>query len=143
MSMKALDELREKFCDELEDIARKQELSAGDLETVHKLTDTIKNIDKICIMDEGGGYSKAGDWEASGTFGDYSREGNSYGGRRRDSMGRYSRDGGQMQGNSYGRGGRYSRGGMMEHIQDMMSEAETDEQREAIKRFRREMESLS
>ena len=144
MGMKALDELREKFCRELDEIARKQELSAGDLETVHKLTDTIKNIDKICIMDEGGGYSQAGDWEARGTFGDYSRDGgNSYAGRRRDSMGRYSRDDGMMRGNSYARGGRYSRGGMMEHIQDMMSEAETEEQREAIKRFRREMESLS
>lgn len=144
MSMKALDELREKFCRELEDIARKPEMSAGDLETVHKLTDTIKNIDKICIMDENGGYSQAGDWEARGRFGDvYSQDGgNSYAGRRRDSMGRYSRDGGDMRGNSY-RGGRYSRGGVMEHIQEMMGEAETEEQREAIKRFRREMESLS
>lgn len=143
MGMKALDDLREKFCRELDEIARKQELSAGDLETVHKLTDTIKNIDKICIMDESGGYSQAGDWEARGTFGDYSRDGgNSYVGRRRDSMGRYSREDGMMRGNSYAHGGRYSRGGMMEHLQEMMGEADTDEQREAIKRFRREMENL-
>ena len=45
--MKALYELKDKLQDELDEIARKPEMSAGDLETVHKLTDTIKNIDKI------------------------------------------------------------------------------------------------
>ena len=39
-------ELKEKLCEELEEIARKPEMSAGDLEAAHKLTDTIKNIDK-------------------------------------------------------------------------------------------------
>lgn len=144
MSMKALDELRDKFCDELDEIARKPEMGAGDLELVHKLTDTIKNIGKICIMDEGGGYSQAGDWEARGRFGDqYAREGYNEGGnsyaRRRDSMGRYSRnDGYSMRGR---RG--YSRGGdMMEHIDAMMDEAETDEQREAVRRFKKQLESM-
>ena len=138
MGMKALDELREKFCDELDEIARKPEMSAGDLETVHKLTDTIKNIDKICIMDETGGYSQAGDWEARGNFG-YAREGYNEGGNsyRRDSMGRYSRDDGYSM-----RGRRYSRGGMMEHIDMMMEEADTDEQREAIKRFKKQLQSM-
>ena len=40
-------ELKEKLCEELKEIARKGELGAGDLEIVHKLTDTIKNLDKI------------------------------------------------------------------------------------------------
>ena len=40
-------ELKEKLCEELEEIARKPELSAGALEAAHKLTDTIKNIDTI------------------------------------------------------------------------------------------------
>lgn len=146
MGMKALDELREKFCDELDEIARKPEMSAGDLETVHKLTDTIKNIDKICIMDETGGYSQAGDWEARGRFGDqYARDGYNEGGnsyrRNRDSMGRYSRDDGYRDGNSM-RGRRYSRGGMMEYVDMMMDEADTDEQREAIKRFKKQLQSM-
>lgn len=144
MGMKALDELREKFCEELDEIARKPEMSAGDLETVHKLTDTIKNIDKICIMDETGGYSQAGDWEARGNFG-YAREGYNEGGNsyRRDSMGRYSRDDGMSyrDGNSM-RGRRYSRGGMMEHVDAMMEEADTEEQREAIKRFKKQLQSM-
>lgn len=142
MSMKALDELRDKFCDELDEIARKPEMGAGDLELVHKLTDTIKNIDKICIMDEDGGYSQAGDWEARGRFGDmYSRDnGSSYGGRRRDAMGRYSRDDGM----SY-RGGRrgYSRaGGMMEHLDMMMDEATDERQKDVIRRFRKQLQEL-
>ena len=57
-------ELKEKLCEELEEIARKPEMSAGDLEAAHKLTDTIKNIDKIEMLEEDGGYSRAGDWEA-------------------------------------------------------------------------------
>lgn len=146
MSMRTMDSLRDKFCEELDKIDRKPEMGAGDLELAHKLTDTIKNIDKICIMDEGGGYSQAGDWEARGRFGDmYAREGgedgNSYAGRRRDSMGRYSRDDGM----SYrgGRRGGYSRGGgLMEHIDMMMDEAETDEQREAVRRFKKQLETM-
>ena len=147
---KSMYELRDKLCDELDEVARKPEMGAGDLELAHKLTDTIKNIDKICIMDEGGGYSQAGDWEARGRFGDqYAREGgeggnsygNSYAGRRRDSMGRYSREGGI----SYrgGRRGGYSRSeGIMEHVDMMMEEATDGNQREAIRRFKKELEGM-
>lgn len=154
MSMRALDELREKFCDELDEIARKDEMSAGDLEAVHKLTDTIKNIDKICIMDEDGGYSQAGDWEARGHFGDryarergYNEDGNSYAGRHRDSMGRYSREGRGGDYSRRGRGGRgYSRDGgkeeMMEHVEILMDAATTEEERQAVKRFKKQLEDL-
>ena len=45
-------ELKEKLCEELDEIARKPEMSAGDLEAAHKLTDTIKNIDKIEMLEE-------------------------------------------------------------------------------------------
>ena len=58
--MKSMKELREMMCEELEDIARKGELGAGDLEIVHKLTDTIKNIDKIDMLESEGGYSSGG-----------------------------------------------------------------------------------
>ena len=148
---KSMYELRDKLCDELDEVARKPEMGAGDLELAHKLTDTIKNIDKICIMDETGGYSQAGDWEARGRFGDqyardgYNEGGNSYGGRRRDAMGRYSRDGGMYDDGMSRRMSRrgYSRGGdMMEHVDAMMDEAETDEQREAVRRFKKQLESM-
>lgn len=117
MSMNAMYEIRDMLCKELDEIARKGEMSAGDLEAVHKLTDTIKNIDKI-EMYEDGGYSRGGDWEADmrGTYG----RGNSYRGRKRDSM------------------GRYSRADAHEHIrmqlEEMMRDADDDRTRDAIRR---------
>ena len=69
--MRDMYKLREMLCEELEGYAKRGNLSSGDLETVHKLTDTIKNIDKIELLaDDGSEYSHAR--------------------RRRDSMGRYS-----------------------------------------------------
>ena len=110
-------ELKEKLCEELEEIARKPEMGAGDLELVHKLTDTVKNIDKIVMLEEGDGYSRA-----------------SYRGRKRDSMGRYSRD---------GRMGGYSRHdskeAIMEQAQEMMDNATTERERDAIRRFMSEL----
>ena len=122
-------ELKEKLCEELEEIARKPEMSAGDLEAAHKLTDTIKNIDKIAMLEEDGGYSRAGDWEAD-MRGTYAR-GSSYRGRKRDSMGRYSRD---------GRYSRHASPDMMDKLQTMMDNASTEREREAIRRLMNEME---
>ena len=82
--MEYMHELKEKLCDELDEIARKGELGAGDLEIIHKLTDTIKNLDKIEMLEDGG-YSQAGDWEIEGRA--YNR-GNSYARRKRDPRGR-------------------------------------------------------
>ena len=123
-------ELKEKLCEELKEIARKGELGAGDLEIVHKLTDTIKNLDKIEMLEEHGDYSRAGDWEADmrGTYG----RGSSYRGRKRDSMGRYSRDG-RM----------YSRTDVKEHmmdqIEDMMSGA-NEREKEILRRAMEQLE---
>ena len=131
--MKALYELKEKFEMELEELARKGELGAGDLELAHKLTDTIKNIDKICALVDDEGYSRAGDWEADmrGTYG----RGSSYRGRKRDSMGRYSRDG-RMDGYSH----HNARESMMELAREMMENTSSEREREAIRRFMTELE---
>ena len=66
--MKSLYELKEMLCYELDEIVKKGELSAGSLETVHKLTDTIKNIDKIEMLEEEGGYSEEGSYEGGGSY---------------------------------------------------------------------------
>lgn len=123
MSMKNLETLQDMLCDELDEIAQKGEMSAGDLDTVHKLTDTIKNIDKIMMLEDGE-YSRAGEWEADmrGTFGDRDgyRHGNSYTNRGRHYVrGHYSRDGGREQ--------------MIRKIEDMMQDA-TGPERDAYKR---------
>lgn len=87
--MKYLHELKDKLCDELQEIAEKQEMSAGDLEAAHKLTDTIKNIDKICMLEDDGYSRSDGDWEARGNYtGGMYRDGRY---NRRDTRGRYSR----------------------------------------------------
>ena len=122
-------ELKEKLCEELEEIARKPEMSAGDLEAAHKLTDTIKNIDKIEKLEEDDGYSRAANWEAD-MRGTYAR-GSSYRGRKRDSMGRYSRD---------GRYSRHASPDMMDKLQTMMDNASTERERDAIRRLMNEME---
>ena len=123
--MKALYDLKEMLSAELEEIARKPEMGAGDLELVHKLTDTIKNIDKICALEEEGGYSEAGDWEGAYNRGSsYSNRGNHY------VRGHYSRD---------GRIGDYSRhdarNAMLERAQDLMGSATTEREREAVRRL--------
>lgn len=85
--MRAMEDIKEMLCEELEKFAEKGTLSMADLETVHKLTDTIKNIEKIDMY--GKGYSSDGGWNASGT---YTRDGGNYG-RGRNYGRRYSRTG--------------------------------------------------
>lgn len=131
--MEYLYDLKEKLCKELEEYAQKSNMNAGDLEMVHKLTDTIKNIDKIAMLEEDGGYSRAGNWEADmrGTYG----RGSSYRGRKRDSMGRYSRD--------YREPRMYSRADAKEHmidqIEDMMGGA-NDREKEILRRAMEQLE---
>lgn len=99
MSMKTLYDLKDMLCEELDEIGKKGEMSAGDLETVHKLTDTIKNIDKITMLEENGysrdeDYSRDGDWSAN-MRGNYGR-GSSYARRGQHYVrGHYSRDDGR------------------------------------------------
>lgn len=125
--MKALYELKEKLCAELDEIAEKQDMSAGDLEAVHKLTDTIKNIDKIMLLEEDG-YSRDGGY-GMGHGGRYDNDGNSYA-RRGGTYyvrGHYSRNDGR--GYSRDGGSHY----MIEELETLMKHAD-GEQREVIRR---------
>lgn len=135
--MDYMHELKEKLCDELEEIANKGGLGAGDLEIIHKLTDTIKNLDKIGMLEDG--YSQAGDWEIEGRA--YNR-GNSYARRKRDSMGRYSRDGRAMR---YRDDRMYSRAeakeDIMDQIEDMMGDA-NEKEKAILRRAMTELEKV-
>jgi hypothetical protein len=136
-----MENLKKKLWEELEEIDRKPEIGPGDLELAHKLSDTIKNIDKICMLEEDGGYSSAVDG------GDYGR-GSSYANRGQHYVrGHYSRDGGMDRGGYSSRRdsrGRYSRDDgrseMMEHLEMAMDSA-TEQDRENIKRFMRQLEN--
>lgn len=130
--MKALYDLKEKLQDELEEIAHKPEMGAGDLDLVHKLTDTIKNIDKICMLEEGG-HSHM-DEGGRNSYDD----GNSY--RKHYVRGHYSRENGR----GYSRGG-YSRDGgkdqMMDQLEDMLNDAGSEKERQAIQRCISQLEN--
>ena len=164
--MDYMHDLKDLLCAELEDYAEKGKksgkMSMGDLESIHKLTDTVKNILKINMLEEEGGYSEDGHYMGEGRIygtsyesGYSERGGSSYArgrGRyaKRDSMGRYSRDGGMSYDDdvSYARGGRMgNRGGMrggysrddgkhymMEQLEEMMETAEKPTEKEALRR---------
>ena len=122
---KNLYDLREMLCEELDEYNRdaKNGLNERALDTVHKLTDTIKNIDKIMMLEDGD-YSRTGEWEADmrGSYGrteNYNR-GNSYANRGRHYVrGHYSRGDGRER--------------MISDIENMMQDA-TGSDRDAYKR---------
>lgn len=148
--------LKEMLMEELYEYEEKAKKATGgkismqELEKIHKLTDTVKNICKIDALEEGGGYSEESRWMADGKmYGTSYDDGTSYArgrGRnaKRDSMGRYSSegesyrggssydDGMSYEGSSYARGGNrggntggrggYSREGAKEHMIEKMEE---------------------
>lgn len=136
--MEYMHELKEKLCDELEEIAKKGDLSAGDLDAVTKLAAATKDLLKIEMMEEDGGYSQDGDWMARGTY----DRGHSYRGRKRDSMGRYSHDGRMMP----RRDGRmYSMAEAKEEIVDQienMMEGANQREKEILRRAMDQLEKV-
>ena len=135
--MKNLEKIKDNFMDELDEIADKPEFSAGDVETVYKLTCAIANIDKIIMRGkhEYSGDYDGGMWEAMGSYAGGNRggmgngrsnRGSSYARRRRDSMGRYSRDDGEEE--------------MLEQLKEMLHEADDSRVKSAIKRCITEIE---
>lgn len=91
--MKHIMQIRDMLCDELDDIAKKGQLTADSLDAVDMLTHSIKSIDTILAMEESG-YSN--DYKYYPRDDGYSRRGSYARGRRgnvrRDSMGRYSNE---------------------------------------------------
>lgn len=93
--------LKEMLMNELYDYEEKAKKMSGgtlaqsELEHIHKLSDTVKNLDKIEMLEDG--YSEDGEYMGEGriygtTYGSSYARGRR-GNVKRDSMGRYSRDG--------------------------------------------------
>lgn len=128
---------------ELADIVKKGELSAGSLETIDKLLNSIKNACKIIMYEE---YAEDGNSYADSDMdmSEYSYARGRGTQAKRDSMGRYSNENGY----AYARGrrnGRYSRrysydDGKIEMLRDMMQEVSTDDERRALQKIIRRME---
>ena len=132
--MEYIEKIKKMLCKELDEYAMKQKLTVGDLDMIWKLTDTVKNLDKISMLEESEGYSE----ERGGMRGRSYMHGSSYDddmmyserrgrGRnaRRDSMGRYSSD----MGSSYDdysetrMDRRYSRDDAKDHLMSKIGEA--------------------
>ena len=155
--MKHLEKLKEALCEELDKFGKSGDITVNSLEKIHKLTDTIKNIDKIMVLEESEGYSETrggrgrvrSSYDGGSSYDDdmmYSERRGRGRNAKRDSMGRYSSDGGSYEGgSSYERGGQggYSRDEatdwMMRELGSMMEDADP-KQREALKKCMRELE---
>lgn len=140
-------ELKDMLKEELDQIVKKGELSAGSLETIDKLLNSIKNACKITMYEEykEDGYSYA---DSDMDMSNYSYARGRGSNARRDSMGRYSSEGGYS--NARGRRGYSRRGGYsyedgdkeekISMLREMMQEAGTDEERRALQKIIRRME---
>lgn len=147
--MEDMRKLKDMLCRELEEFSRRDSIESYDLDTIHKLTDTIKNLDKIEMLEDGG-YSQARGGGNRGGMRTYARDGggnsyadgNSYGyedsfgdndgysqaRRRRDERGRYSRDDG--------------RDDMVNRLEGLMSRAGSDRDRDEIRRMIDQMKGM-
>ena len=138
--MKVYDRIKDMLCDELEEIAKKGELTSNNLEVIDKSIDIIKDIATIHAMEEEyptEGYSKDGGY-SQGYYGrmpyymyddgmphdDHSYARGRGSDARRDSMGRYSSMGRSYDGYS---------GDTKEELTRLMNTAQNDREREAIR----------
>lgn len=125
-------DIKQMLCKELKNIAEEGKLTAGNLESIDKITHSIKSLVTIMAMEEGG----------------YSQEGNSnrYSGRR-DSMGRYADNGNSYRSYDDGYSGRrYSRdegnSELVHKFEELMEQANTPEQKKAIQHAISKLESM-
>ena len=159
--MEYIEKIKKMLCKELDEYAMKQKLTGGDLDMIWKLTDTVKNLDKIEMLEEESGYSEArggrGRGRSSYMGGSSYDDDMMYSERRgrgryakRDSMGRYSSEGGSYEGGSsyddYSEARmdrRYSRDDAKDHMMNklgsMMEDADPNE-REILKDCMRKLE---
>ena len=151
--MEYIEKIKKMLCKELDEYAMKQKLTGGDLDMIWKLTDTVKNLDKISMLEESEGYSE----ERGGMRGRSYMHGSSYDddmmyserrgrGRyaKRDSMGRYSSEDRMTDDYSEARmDRRYSRDDAKDHLMSALGEAmegASPNEREILKDCMRKLE---
>lgn len=115
-------------------------LTAGDLEYLDKITHAIKSVKTTIAMEEAS-YDDGGSYDG----GSYNRGGRSYDGgsyargrgrnARRDSMGRYTRDG-----RSYGYSRDDAKEELMEHLREMKKMAKDEETRRMVSEWEHDIE---
>ena len=149
--MEYIEKIKKMLCKELEEYAMKNKLTMQDLEPLQLMTDIVKNLDKIEMLEDDGGYSEArGGMRGRSYMGGSSYDDDMmYSERRgrgryakRDSMGRYSSDmDDDYSERRMGRG--YSRDDAKDHMMNKLGEMMTsadEEQREILKDAMRKIE---
>lgn len=132
--MEYMEKIKRMLCKELEEYGEQKSVSASDVEMIHKLTDTIKNLDKIEMLEDDG-YS--GHYPMYDDGVSYARRGTHY------VRGHYSRDmdKGDYSDRRYDR--RYSKDEAKDHMMnklgEMMRDADPNE-REALEEAMRKIE---
>ena len=122
--MEYIEKIKKMLCKELDEYAMKGKISGSDLDMIWKLTDTVKNLDKIELLEDGDGYDGYSEMRERTYIG-----GSSYATRRgryakRDSMGRYSSDDRMADDYSEERmDRRYSRDDAKDHLMNKISDA--------------------
>jgi hypothetical protein len=153
--MEYIEKIKKMLCKELEEYAEMGKMkSTSDLDMIWKLTDTVKNLDKIEMLEDDGGYSEARGMRGRSYMGGSSYDDDMmYSERRgrgrnakRDRMGRYSSDDG-MSYDDYSEermDRRYSRDDAQDHLMHkmgmMMEEADPKQRKileEAMQKIRR------
>ena len=143
--MEYIEKIKKMLCKELDEYAMKGKISGSDLDMIWKLTDTVKNLDKIEMLEDGDsydGYSEMREYPYMGGS-SYARGRGRY--AKRDSMGRYSSN----MGSSYDdysearMDRRYSRDDAKDHLMSALGEAmegASPNEREILKDAMRKIE---
>lgn len=145
--MEYIEKIKKMLCKELDEYAMKQKLTGGDLDMIWKLTDTVKNLDKIEMLEDGNsydGYSEMREYPyIDGSS--YARGRGRY--AKRDRMGRYSSDA-EMSYDDYSEARidrRYSRDDAKDHLMNKIGEAMENadpNEREILKDCMRKLERV-
>ena len=139
--MEYIEKIKKMLCKELDEYAMKGRISGSDLDMIWKLTDTVKNLDKIEMLEDGNsydGYSEMREYPYMGGS-SYARGRGRY--AKRDSMGRYSSDMGDDYSERMDR--RYSRDDAKDHMMSKlgsMKDSADPNEREIIKDCMRKLE---
>ena len=134
-------ELKDMLCDELEKITKQGKITTGILDTIDKLTHSIKSIETIIAMDEEGYSNRMGRSSRGSYEGSYARDRrgrNSNGSYDDMSYGSYRmrNDGGRDQRYSY-RG--YSRD-LKEDLEDLMYEVGSEKEKRMIEKWIKQLD---
>lgn len=145
--MHEMEELKEMLCDELEKITKQGKITSGILDTVDKLTHSIKSIETIIAMDEAGysnrmGGSYAVDRDRSYGYDGMSNRG-SYEGSYDDGRSyRIRKDGRRDQRYNYSRGSYedgYSRD-LRRDLEDLMHDTNNEEEKRMLKKWIKQLD---